>query len=198
LNPADASLITHIQRATGGARALLCTLARRGKALEHDQPQRAAFLLAAVRPHPMYKGGRLAFDMLEIEDLMLDAPPLDPLSDDELNDALQALAGAGFDLTELLLRLSPDEKDSRPRSASIAGNVPAQKRVEVASQTPALPRVSFGPADDMGIAAAFGDSGSNPRVSWPELLSSDYLYDFVVLGLLDALGRGIDSRAATL
>ena len=66
VNPGDAQLIQQIQKATQGGSRLLCTLARRGKALERDDPERAAFLLAVLRPHPLYKGGRLAFDMLEI------------------------------------------------------------------------------------------------------------------------------------
>jgi len=54
--------------------------------------------------------------------------------------------------------------------------------------------VRFGPARDV-IAIAKGSSaregGTEAAESWPELLSSDYLYDYVVLGFLDVLGRAI-------
>ena len=57
-----------------------------------------------------------------------------------------------------------------------------------------LPRVVFGPAHDP-VAATAGsparDGGPEAPESGPELLSSDYLYDYVVLGFLDFLGRGI-------
>ena len=60
-----------------------------------------------------------------------------------------------------------------------------------------LPRVSFGPA-----RAAPASAGQSPardeRLEGiqrePELLSSDYLYDYVVLGVLDVLG-GTRSRS---
>ncbi|HEY8022368.1 MAG TPA: hypothetical protein VIH93_14785 [Thermoanaerobaculia bacterium] len=131
MNPADARLIEQIKQGTRGGRAVLCSVARRGKALERDEPDRAAFLLTVVRSHPLYKGGRLAFDMLELEDLMLDPPPAGP---------------------------------------------PAN--------TAPIPRVRFGPVHEV-------HDGSEAGEPEPELLSSDYLYDFFVLGLLDLLGRGM-------
>ncbi len=201
VNPADVRLIEYIQQATRGARMLLCTLARRGKALERDQPQRAAFLLAAVRPHPLYKGGRLAFDMLELEDLMLDAPPLGPLNDLQLTRVLSAVAGGGHNLTEVLLRFGFDGRDGGARPATAAGKtafpVPMAAGADVPAPASPLPRVRFGPAHDPVAAAAAGsparDGGPEAAESGPELLSSDYLYDYVVLGFLDVLGRGIDA-----
>ena len=84
MNPADAQLIAHIQQVTQGGARLLVTLARRGKALQQDESQRAASLLAGVETHSLYKAGRLAFDMMEIEDLILDGSQLDPMSSQEL------------------------------------------------------------------------------------------------------------------
>lgn len=200
MNPADTRLIEHIQQATRGVRMLLCTLARRGKAMERDQPQRAAFLLTAVRPHPLYKGGRLAFDMLEVEDLMLDAPLLDPLNDLQLTQVLSAVAAGGHNLTEVLLRFGFDGRDGGARPAPAAGKtdlpVPVGAGADVPAPAALLPRVRFGPAHDP-VAAAAGsparDGGPEAAESGPELLSSDYLYDYVVLGFLEVLGRGIDA-----
>lgn len=198
MNPADARLIAQIQLTTRGGRRVLCALARRGKALERDEPDRGALLLAAISPHPLYKGGRLTFDMLEIEDLMLDGPPVGLLSDVQLTQVLTAVAGRGRNLADALLRFEGGEPD---------GGTPAMPAGESAlssasdSEAPApsvalLPRVRFGPSRD-GIAAAkespARDGGPEATESWPELLSSDYLYDYVVLGFLDLLGRAIDA-----
>src|SRR5262245_48629524 len=111
MTPDDVRLIERIQQATRGARVLLCTLARRGKALERSQPERAAFLLVALRPHPLYKAGRLAFDMLEIEDLMLDGLAVDPLTDFQLTRMLSAVAGRGYDLADVFLRFGSNGRD---------------------------------------------------------------------------------------
>ena len=200
MDPADVRLIGQIQHATRGARMLLCTLARRGKALERDQPQRAAFLLAAVRPNPLYKGGRLACDMLELEDLMLDAPPVGPLNDLQLTQVLSAVAGGGHNLAEALLRFGCDGRDGGARPATAAGETDLPAPMAAGADVPApaalLPRVRFGPAHDP-VAAAAGsparDGGPEAAESGPELLSSDYLYDYVVLGFLDVLGKGIDA-----
>jgi hypothetical protein len=198
MNPADVSLIEQIQQATRGVRMLLCTLARRGKALERDQPQRAAFLLTALRPHPLYKGGRLAFDMLEIEDLMLDAPPVDPLNDLQLTQVLSAVAGRGHDLAEVLLRFGSDGRDGGARPETAAGETALPTLMvagpEATAPTALLPRVRFGPAPDTVAATdrpPARDGGPEAPESGPELLSSDYLYDYVVLGLLNVFGRAI-------
>ena len=186
LNPEDVRLIERIQQATRGARVLLCTLARRGKALERDQPERAALLLTALRPHPLYKGGRLAFDMLEIEDLMLDGLAVDPMTDVQLTRMLSGLAGRGQDLAEVFRRLGSDGRDGDgvPIAASSAfGSGPA----DAPASTDLLPRLRFGPDSVDGDGAPSRD-GETPG---PELTSSDYLYDLVVLGLLEALGRSL-------
>jgi hypothetical protein len=56
-----------------------------------------------------------------------------------------------------------------------------------------LPRISFGPAADSVAQSqsSGGDNGRNAPDTEPELLSSDYLYDYVVLGFLDVLARQI-------
>jgi hypothetical protein len=182
VHPADASLIEQIQQATRGGRALLRGLGRRGKALERDQPERAALLLAAVRAHPLYKGGRLAFDMLEIEDLMLDGPPEDALSQRDLLRALDAVAGRWRDLVEALRGLTPGLADGAAGAAPAAARSAATPPSE--ADRPPLPRVRLVPEDGDALA------------DLPELRSSDYLYDFVVLGFLDVLGRAAEGSGA--
>ena len=187
MNSADAQLIEQIRQVTQGGSRLLVTLARRGKALERDEPQRATFLLAAVGAHPLYKGGRLGFDMLEIEDLMLDGPPVDPMSKREV---VQVLSAGTYHLVETLRAMgSPSQGGHMLAEASIrdidvlGGSVHARAQsADEPASAPLLPRVSLGPTDDV---AATEDEGLDTRDTEPELRSSDYLYDYVVLGLLD-------------
>lgn len=74
-NPADHRLLEAIRESNGTLRAVLCAVARRGKALREGEPDRARALLEAARAHPLYKAARIAFDLLELEDLMLDGAP---------------------------------------------------------------------------------------------------------------------------
>ena len=198
MSPADAQLIEQIRQITQGGSRLLVTLARHGKALERDDSQRAAFLLAAVRFHPLYKGGRLAFDMLEIEDLMLDSSPIDLMS---MREVIQVLNGGAHRLIEMLREIgSPLRSGHMAVAASIREtDVLGDSLRNIAESTgnpasgPVLPRVSLGPTDDIaGSAQAFvgaAGEGWETRGMMPELQSSDYLYDYVVLGLLDMVGR---------
>ena len=140
-------LIGQIQQATQGAARLLCTLARRGKALERDAPERSADLLAAVRTHPFYKGGRLAFDMLEIEDVMLDGLALDPMSTREL---IQVLKADVRGLVETLMRMGfrglRGAGDSLRFDGDVDGAVPDTQ--PAASSSLPMPRVRLGPPAD--------------------------------------------------
>ena len=187
VNPADAQLIQQIQKATQGGSRFLCTLARRGKALERDDPERAAFLLAVLRPHPLYKGGRLAFDMLEIEDLMLDALPVDALDDAELAEIFRSLSMRGRTLEDMFLRFVGGRESgvhSQParEKTDLLGHENAQ--AEAPSAAELMPRIRFGPSSDDNSA---NGSGTGTHRSDPELLSSDYLYDYVVLGFVHVL-----------
>ena len=186
--PDDVRLIERIQQATRGARVLLCTLARRGKALERHQPERAAFLLAALRPHPLYKAGRLAFYMLEIEDLMLDGLAVDPLSDVQLTRMLSAVAGRGHDLADVFLRFGSNGRDGdgAPDAARPAFEPPG----DAPAPTDVLPRLRFGPDPEDAVNGSPWRDGEGGGAG-PELTSSDYLYDLVVLGFLDGLGRNL-------
>jgi hypothetical protein len=193
-NPNDARLVEQIRQITQGGARLLVTLARRGKGLERNEPLRAASLLRAVATHPLYKGGRLAFDMLEIEDLMLDGSPVDPMSTREVIQVL----GAGVDrLAERLRAMGapaqgrgPVEADRRDNDAP-GGSVRdrAQSARAHAVATP-LPLISLGPVDDAAVnanASGASDDGRDTSDIGPPLRSSDYLFDYVVLGLLDVV-----------
>jgi hypothetical protein len=194
VKPADVQLIEQIVQTTRGGSRLLCTLARRGKALERDEPQRAALLLDAVRFHPLYKGGRLTFDMLEIEDLMLDGSPADSMTTFELTQVLNA---GVHNLVDALRRMGSGPHAVAKPAETVGGEPESEIRrvgapvegTDMPGATP-LARVSFGPARGAIAADAFPASGVGAEAipSEPELQSSDYLYDFVVLGLLDLLG----------
>ena len=167
VNPADARLIQNIQQATRSTREMLIKLGRRGKALQRAQPGRGALLLTAVRPHPLYKAGRLAFDMLEIEDLILDGPAVDPIDQHDLVGTLIPVAGRWLDFASALQRLGSGRRDGESSPITVEADWPGFL----------LPRVHLVPEEAVGA--------TEPA---PELTSSDYLYDFVVLGFLDLLG----------
>jgi hypothetical protein len=189
----DAKLIDTIRRATQGGCILLRTLGVRGKALERADPERAEFLLGAVRSHPLYKGGRLAFDMLELEDLMLDPPSGGLLNDVELAQLLRAVATNAQSLFEPMrgFGLNGGDGAQPPTFTEQSSNHP-----DIAdAQTPGtfLPRVSFGPTSDPleQSGSSGSNNGRNAPETEPDLLASDYLYDYVVLGFLDMLARHI-------
>ena len=169
MSTADEQLIGRIRDSTRGAARVLCGLARRGKALERDDPQRAAQLLGAVSTHPLYKGGRLTFDMLEVEDVMLDEPSGDTPGPAELTEALNTAAAASTRMAELLLRLGTEARPAEPSAPDSE-----------------LPRVRLAPAPE---------PEPEPN-ALPELTASDYLFDYVVLGLLDVLSRRLSARAS--
>ena len=102
----DETLLARIEEATLGGRALLCTLARMGMALRRDDLVRAHLLLHATQSHPLYKGGRLLFDVLELEDLMLDGPPPAPVG----REALRSVTGSLADLFKALARFAREVK----------------------------------------------------------------------------------------
>jgi hypothetical protein len=193
VNQADAQFIEQIRQVTQGGSRLLVALARRGKALERDEPQRAAFLLAAVGTHPLYKGGRLTFDMLEIEDLMLDGSPVDPMSTREV---IQVLNAGAHHLAETLRQMGSPAQGGLPanaprRDTDVLGAPARAHSADAPAAATLLPRVSLGPADDVvptANASGARDEGRDIRDSEPVLQSSDYLYDYVVLGLLDVVG----------
>jgi hypothetical protein len=192
VNPADVHLVEQIQQATRGASQMLRALAKRGKVLEQDEPQRTAFLVGAVRTHPLYKGGRLTFDMLEIEDLILDGWDGSPLDSISLRQVTEALRANVNPFVETLLRIvwrtevdrTPVESHT-PGAAARVGHVSAGAQGADEPSTPAMLHVILGPPGDASTAAGDAREGRQREV---ELQASDYLYDYVVLGFLDVLG----------
>jgi hypothetical protein len=87
----DAEVLDALAGGNGWLRAVLCTLARRGTSLRREEPERAARLLEALSPWPWFKGGQFLFDLLELEDFMVDgpAPPVLPTTLDAV--ALQRI-----------------------------------------------------------------------------------------------------------
>jgi hypothetical protein len=163
--PLDRQLLDGIDRATLRGRALLCTLARLGKAMQLGEPARARILLAVSQANPLYKGGRMLFDLLELEDLMLDGPPPTPLDSEELAKALRELTGGFAAFARALERISLD-------LSGHAGNDPERAPLAAASETLESAEVT----------------------TLPEIDASDYLYDFVILGTLHELSRALASR----
>ncbi len=166
-HPSDKVLFAQIDRATAGGRALLCTLARLGKALRRDQPARAEMLLLASQAHPLYKGGRLLFDLLELEDLMLEGPPPEPLDYEALTGALRSTTGAFADLVRALVGFA----------AELSRSVEA----EPAAATPELEPLPT-------------QVEQEPSPSWqdlPQLDASEYLYDWIALGIVSELSRAV-------
>ena len=90
--------------------------------------------------------------------------------------------------------------EASTRDTDVLGG-PVRARAQSADELAAaslLPRVSIGPADEVARtanASTARDEGRDRRDSEPELRSSDYLYDYVVLGLLDV---NADPSAASL
>lgn len=131
----DETLLKRIEEATLGGRALLCTLARMGMALRRDDPVRAHLLLHATQSHPFYKGGRLLFDVLELEDLMLDGPPPAPAS----RAALRSVAGSLADLFQALTRFARELKAVGDGEALRAeAETPALREEEPVTDLPEL------------------------------------------------------------
>lgn len=56
----------------------LCTLARLGVQVRRSDPARAEALVLQLEAHPYYKAGQTLFDLLEVEDFMLDGDPVAP------------------------------------------------------------------------------------------------------------------------
>ena len=75
LQPEDLAVLNSLQSGSSWLRAVLCTLARRGVAFRQGHPSRAKLLLDALSTSPFYKSGQFLFDLLEMEDFMLDDPP---------------------------------------------------------------------------------------------------------------------------
>jgi hypothetical protein len=72
VHPGDRALLAAVQQGNAWLRGVACTLARRGVAFREEHPERAEVLLDALASWPLYKAGQFLFDLLELEDFMLD------------------------------------------------------------------------------------------------------------------------------
>jgi hypothetical protein len=75
LQPEDKAILEAIERSSSWFRAVLCTLARRGVAFRQQHSERAHGILDALSTSPFYKSGQFLFDLMELEDFMLDETP---------------------------------------------------------------------------------------------------------------------------
>ena len=184
--PSDAQLLGQLREATIGCARLLCSLARLGKKMEREQLQRSEFLLSEVRIHPLYKGGRLAFDMLEIEDLMLNHLNCVSIDASVLIDVLRAGPRSAIRTFRHLGAALGGKADSLVEEAA-QNHARGSGKSVVQLSSGVLPKVTFG---DSSV-----DHGNGPASDSlePKLVASDYLYDYVVLGFLHVLGLTIAS-----
>ena len=158
----DDKLIAHIQKSNAQVRALLCALARRGKALKQTEPERGQDWLAVSRAHPLYKACRIGFDLLELEDMMLDGPAPTQVDGYFETHSVQAIVDALTRLQRALMDASHAAERSPMDSA--LGQLALHGGTTLAPEPP-------------------------PDGGWPALTSSDYLYDLVVLGVLRQFAR---------
>jgi hypothetical protein len=75
LQPEDKAILESIEVGSDWFRAVLCTLARRGVAFRQQHSERAQRILDALSTSPFYKSGQFLFDLMELEDFMLDGTP---------------------------------------------------------------------------------------------------------------------------
>jgi hypothetical protein len=172
-HPDDRARLEAILGANAWVRGVACTLARRGVAFREADAPRSRALLDALSTWPTYRAGQLLFDLLELEDFMIDGEQPDGVAMTLPPAALQRLA-------ELLRAAQRHLDGAQPDLAALApaalqrfgGLLRAVKRSLDAAlrghdgqAAPARP-----PAD--GLATAL-----------PPLEAGFYLYDDVVLGL---------------
>lgn len=172
--PGDDLLIERIESATAASRALLCALARRGKELALRDEARAERLMRAARAHPLYKAARIGFDLLELEDLMLDGPPPARVSGYFEAGSVRAIV----DSLERLRRALVDASAAMQGSSDIR---------ELSPGGSALARLSS------GIELSPEDE---PAGGWPALEGGDYLFDLVALGVLRQFARAAAAQQA--
>lgn len=150
----DDAFLEAAQAGTAWLRSVLCTLARRGVAFRRGHPDRARRVVEHLSTSPLYRGGQFAFDLLELEDLMLDGPPPDAVSTTLDRRALLRLAAA-----------------VRRFQRGLDGTVPP------AADEAALAEAARLLGDD-------GSDVSSEEEDLPELEASFHLYTDVVLGVV--------------
>lgn len=175
-HPDDRARLEAIERANAWMRGFACTLARRGVAFREADGLRTRALLDALSTWPAYRAGQMLFDLLELEDFMVDgeqpdvvATTIPPAVLQRLADLLRAvqrhLDGAQPDIAAFALALAALQR--------IAGVLRAVKR-----QIDGAVRGSHD-----GHVAPSCPPGADPAATLPPLEAGFYLYDDVVLGI---------------
>jgi len=80
LQPEDLAVLESLEQGSLWVRAVLCTLARRGVAFRQQHEKRAQRILDELSISPLYKSGQFLFDLLEMEDFMVDGNPTEIIS----------------------------------------------------------------------------------------------------------------------
>lgn len=107
--PADHKLLSILGDHNLVQRGALCTFARIGILWRRTEPERTRAWLERLEPYPFYKAGQFLFDLLEVEDFMLDGPAPPLISADELASIAQRVAQlTGIEVPVLAIGLTLD------------------------------------------------------------------------------------------
>lgn len=159
LQPEDKAILEAIERGSEWFRAVLCTLARRGVAFRQQHSERAKQILEALSTSPFYKSGQFLFDLMELEDFMLDetAPAVVPT----------ALDAAALNRLAVLLNSIKAHLDG-----AVEQETPESSTLEVLSNVVVTEEL-------------------------PPLEASFYLYQDVILGLVQTVGLHLALQRAS-
>lgn len=171
-HPDDRTQLEAIQRANVRVRAFACTLARRGVAFREADAPRSRALLDVLSTWPAYRAGQLLFDLLELEDFMVDGEPPDVVAGALPPAALARLA-------DLLRALQRQLDGAQPELATFALAPAALQRLTGVLR--AVKRHVDGPL--WGSHDGHGPSHAGRVATLPPLEAGFYLYDDVVLGI---------------
>jgi hypothetical protein len=175
-HPDDRAQLEAIGRANAWVRGVACTLARRGVAFREADAPRSRALLDALSTWPAYRAGQLLFDLLELEDFMVDGEQPDAVATALPPVAMQRLAD--------LLRALQRHLDGAPPDIVAIGLAPAALQ-RLAGVVRAVKRQIDGAlrGSHDGHAAAVYPLVADLAAPLPPLEAGFYLYDDVVLGI---------------
>ena len=177
LRPQDHQLLARIAAGNGWLRSVLCTLARMGTGLRHEDPERAAAIVRELGPWPWFKAGQFLFDLLEWEDFMVDGPPPDPLPTVLQPESWRLLE----DLLERVRGLLDAAQQASTGATEAAG---AASRASASTGAPAA----------LPLAAVVARFSS--RADLPPLEPGLHLYRDVVLGVWASAALGVPDAPA--
>jgi hypothetical protein len=179
-HPDDRAQLDAILAANAWVRGVACTLARRGVAFREADGPRSRALLDALSTWPAYRAGQLVFDLLELEDFMIDGEPPDVVAMTLPPVALHRLA-------ELLRTVQRLLDGAQPDIGALALAPAALQRV--AGVLRAVKRHIDGAVrgHDGQVAPSRSPAG-DAAATLPPLEAGFYLYDDVVLGIWASTG----------